>query len=163
MKWTQTKIVDSAALERHEFTYDIHDLGGVDDAIYGLLVNHGEGGLFGDTRDIRETKETGDTRDEYPKSFHPLHPHCQLDEFLYAELLGAFIEDRVLENLGGMFGLPFVDEVLKAVAECLASGAKGILDESAEVFLFAWKRGDAIARHLDHSRLHLGWWIEDAR
>ena len=39
MERTQTKIVDSAAPERHELTDYIDDLGSVDDTIYGLLVD----------------------------------------------------------------------------------------------------------------------------
>lgn len=39
MKRAQTKIIDSAAPERHELTYDIDNLSGVDNFIYGVLGN----------------------------------------------------------------------------------------------------------------------------
>ena len=39
MERAQTKIVDSASLEGHEFTHYINNLCSVYDSIYGLLVN----------------------------------------------------------------------------------------------------------------------------
>ena len=40
VEWTQPNPVCSTMFERHKIAHDIHNVGSIDDLLYGIMVNH---------------------------------------------------------------------------------------------------------------------------
>ena len=87
--------------------------------------------------------------------------YSQVDEFLHADLLCASVEEFFGKYLFCLFWLPLMNQLAKAVAQCLAAHTERILDQGAQVFFFAWQLLDIVAHHLDDSALNLRWRVED--